>query len=161
MLINQLATFLPILLSHSEMYMRISPSLYAQLHVGKRLIESSSRNISTFSNTPLLRRTLGTDHSLHQYVTTVHAQHLSSAECKDFFRLQHINTISLEGFNDKALDIEDYDLSSFSVVKQLYLLDCGADDDALTQLLYWPNALEVLYLQVEPDAWDGKSCSTC
>lgn len=155
--VERAATFTALLRSCRALQNILTPSLYTQIQVGTWLQHTVPSFVMVRPNTSLLLRSLTAAQSLRSNIKTVHLQGMALEEFVDFFELPQIQRITIDGFQEQGLlDLGCRDLAGVSVVKELYLVNCGAKEAPLNQLLSWPRGLEVLFYQVDQESWEGK-----
>jgi hypothetical protein len=136
----------------------ISPHLYHTIRIPK------SRDIPRLE---LLAATLAADTGLAfsvQDVSITGENSDSPWRLLPFFFLENINTLTVYNFRGwNRLEWEDDEdevdentrISATSSVRVLRLLNCGAHEPPLAQLLAWPKALEELHYDVDQLEWEG------
>lgn len=161
-MVENVAAIAALLQSCRGMQNILAPYLYAQIRVGTWLQHSIPGLVVVQPNTSLLLRSLKANTSLQSHITTVHLQGMSFVEFMAFFQLPNIHMITIDAFNEsEPLDVEHNGPADPSTVKELYLVNCGAKERPLAQLLSWPTALAVLYYQVDQGSWEGRQTLPC
>lgn len=75
----------------------------------------------------------------------------------DIFLLPYITTITLQDFNDwEPVEWEDDSRIHSQCVETLNLINCGAHEAALTELVRWPRALKILCYEAHQAEWSGR-----
>ncbi|RYP24522.1 hypothetical protein DL765_000542 [Monosporascus sp. GIB2] len=112
------------------------------------------------SGAPSMRllQALGNDQSPLVHVRCLHID-VKSCSALGFYKvfwLPNVRIVSLRRFtNRQALGWDGHDHVGTSPVEVLRLIECGAHEEALAEVLSWPKALKELWYDIEQAYWDG------
>lgn len=109
-----------------------------------------------------LNRTLEQNPGLKEYINSVSIT-CGRPEDDDsinslipFFWYPGMHTLTIHKFNDwSPLEFEHNSHVGTSPVQVLRLIDCGAHEEALAEVISWPAALKILHYDAEQGEWYG------
>ncbi|KAF4628010.1 hypothetical protein G7Y89_g10142 [Cudoniella acicularis] len=146
---KQCNTIARLILTCKRFHLLLQDFLYSNI-----TIATSPEQLAQFTRT--LAESPNAD-ELRAQTDTVTTLCRSAFEVWPLFWFPYVNSLQLIRFNDwSPLEFEDNDHYHTSTVENLYLIDCGASEGALTELFHWPKELKSLHYEVEPGEWSGQ-----
>ncbi|RYO87114.1 hypothetical protein DL764_008910 [Monosporascus ibericus] len=151
--LEQITWLRPVSTSCRRLYDVCIRALYSYIPMVGRLDLSSS-------DAPSMRllQALGTDQSPLVHVRCLHID-VKSCSAPGFYKvfwLPNVRIISLGRFiSREALEWDGHDRVGTSPVEVLRLIECGALEEAVAEVLSWPTALKELWYDIEQAYWDG------